>query len=119
MRELKFRLWADNKMKYITLTPMVDRYIAAINLYNIIKEEERPGNVLMQSTGLRDINGNEIYHDDIVMSHFLHQNEPPLEITDYVFNKVNAIRLRYHDDGSNSKDLEVIGNIHENPELLK
>lgn len=88
--------------------------------------------ILMQSTGLEDKNGREIFEGDIVkISEVLGKVD---FITDIYFDR-GAFRYR-HDDGSGSvlemlstskvkgyesitQDIEVIGNIYENPELLK
>ena len=76
--------------------------------------------VLMKSTGLRDKNGVEIYEGDVVkFRDKLYQ----IEFNSYRF-KAKYFWLTYQDvpddffsEGA-YKQCEVIGNVHENPELL-
>lgn len=70
---------------------------------------------LMQYTGLKDKNGTEIYEGDIVDQLDLHQignRENPRKQTVIEFNPTSGYDIWPH-------DIEVIGNIYENPELLK
>ena len=70
--------------------------------------------------GLKDKNGNEIYEGDI-----LYLVYETLELTGKVEQEENGKWILYKDKGNfvgvyNNKDrVEIIGNIHENPELRK
>ncbi len=73
--------------------------------------------VLMQWTGLKDKNGVDIYEDDIV------KNKQGIV---YPVKWIDGGLIAYRDSGDWSFlayegriDFEVIGNIYENPELLK
>ncbi|HEO6612219.1 YopX family protein [Streptococcus agalactiae] len=77
--------------------------------------------VLMQSTGLKDKNGVEIFDGDIVKLRYTISS-------DFKLFKVNQFRggswridnrRRGSDLWLRNEDCEVIGNIHENPELLE
>lgn len=74
--------------------------------------------VVMMSTGLKDINGTEIYERDIVKNEYAET---------YVVKWLDAgfyLEERYNGDFDYSElhfgnNKEVIGNIYENPELLE
>ena len=114
MREIKFRQWDSTKKRMYHNIGAIDKgwYGPAI-----LKFDENP---LMQFTGLFDKNGNEIYEGDVVTLYFkdgLKQNGT------IVWNEKGA-RFEWQDkEGywglSDRNEFEVIGNIYENPELLK
>lgn len=83
--------------------------------------------VLMQSTGLLDKNGKEIFEGDIVqfedcyeVSDFLYINTGIIEWCQGGFHVTNRDSVLMEDliDGD-SLDVTIIGNIYENPELLE
>ena len=82
---------------------------------------------LMQSTGLRDKNGKEIFEGDIVqfedcheVSDFLYINTGIIEWCQGGFHVTNRDSVLMEDllDGD-SLDVTIIGNIYETPELLE
>ena len=69
--------------------------------------------ILEQYTGLKDINGNKIFEDDIVRNEHektcvVNFKEGSFLVGDFYFGSIGA-----------GMGLEIIGNIHENPELLE
>ena len=69
-----------------------------------------------QCTGLEDKNGRKIYRDDI----FIHPDVPKYRYQVYR-DDATASYPWFNGDGCgfDPKEIEVIGNIHDNPELLK
>ena len=97
-------------------------YIDNLNEYGDIGEISTPviPETVGQFTGLTDKNGKRIFEGDIVTGYFNHE-----KIVGYVFYGGNAQFFIQRDGiygiGLDNSDcqLEVIGNIHDNPELLE
>jgi len=131
MREIKFRAW-NNENKF-----MVDSGIVSADItgYSRSKIHE-----MMQFTGLTDMNGKEIYEGDIMRDRFMSNpgfgqigfgSSFDRELTTEV--KVPEIYMHWDEhqfpdfedlkkhfaEGDKEYGVEVIGNIYENPELLK
>ena len=115
MREIKFRHYSHGEMSYEPEMP----YNENVGLNAQIDELLEKG-VLMQYTGLKDVNGVEIYEGDIVK-----YRDNNLFIVEYITEKT-MFRAVYiikkdrdiFDDRLIGNRCEVIGNIFENPELL-
>lgn len=75
---------------------------------------------LMQSTGLKDKNGQEIFEGDILTS----ENYPVKGVVEFRSNLgmwVNCLKdySYYEYLGNVASNREIIGNVHQNPELLE
>jgi len=116
-REIKFRSFYNDKSMLFS-----DSYV---NLYHFfeLKPEDYP---LMQFTGLKDKNGVDIYECDILninrgifkgkINTVLFDNNEGRYLIDFEgLSKSKRISLSI----SKSTYIEVIGNIYENPKLLK
>ena len=81
---------------------------------------------LMQSTGLKDKNGVEIFEGDVVVHEEGEYSYKGVVLKDKYYFYIEGVNINdsfSFDDISNTligeADLEVIGNIYENPELLE
>ena len=114
MREIKFRAWHEETKKYLyfdLLDTDQDYHISSGEYVNIDYVE--------QFTGIFDKNGKEIYEGDILLDP---RYEEPFRV-EYRPNLAGYVG--YGDDVAcgcydiNVDGIEIIGNIHENPELFK
>ena len=71
-----------------------------------------------QYTGLKDSNGDDIYENDLVL---LDPDDPPYQVIfdEGKFELSNDYLGLVYDLSEEHMDCEIIGNIHENPELLE
>ncbi len=113
-REIKFRAWSEvQKVMFYT-----DKHLtvwaggAEISVNTNAGKLNGPF-IGMQFTGLRDRNGKEIYEGDIVVSDRFPTHDQ-FESTVLDIRYLNSWMF-----GSSMNFNEVIGNIYENPELLK
>ena len=126
MRTVKFRAWCRNMQEMIEVT---DLHISEKNPWvkdgfgGFTKNFE-----LLQWTGLKDKNGIEIYEGDIVRPRRYKNTKTynfPVVFKNgkFMFEHKLAGYQTLHESLKNGKrannDFEVIGNIYENPELLK
>ncbi|EIY7146461.1 hypothetical protein MOI64_000307 [Enterococcus faecalis] len=117
----KFRAFIkkENKIRNVTT---IDFTLKIIECLNGVLEYEFEYVVLMQSTGLKDKNGVEIFEGDVLyyIPFEMHINNSIIVFEKGSFckkmlrnGKLTSVKF------IDSEEYEVIGNIHENPELLQ
>lgn len=122
MREIKFRGWDTHHRCMIT-----EGGIAELTTGDIVDAARILNRPLMQYTGLKDKRGKEIWEGDIVReSHgfdeyligTVYYTTDAADTTPTIFDAVWTARDQ---DGDRMilRNCEVVGNIHENPELLE
>ena len=121
MRELKFRVWLSyhNTMDFIS------------NLYGFEElgiTEDSKETPIMQYTGLKDKNGKEIYENDFLrtpnglspMAMLANGvGSHSIGLVEWDPNSLAWVLDDEYLSGSQCEDLEIIGNIYENPEVLQ
>lgn len=134
MREIKFRCWDKDEEVMFKQADIgsIDFSYKQINIendqYSYLESYDKDGSFkLMQYTGLKDKNGVEIYEGDIAKeSRKRVKNQRHFvvvwnnDIGSYTFKPLDKTETSYPCFNIGTiKSLEVIGNIYENPELLK
>lgn len=113
MNNLKFRAWHKlYKEYYHVVSIKLDDKIVTIYNGSDIGSYHFDEVIIEQYARLKDINGKEIYINDILKVTLENTREIFICLSDYKEFILNSIFSAYH-------KLEVIGNIHENKEMLK
>lgn len=138
MRQIKFRAWHKKWDRLINDIFLGDSEVKFPigNTSDILNINEEYSNLIFQQyTGSKDKNGREIYEGDIVRNHrrnsnelleVLWQEEVAERASDGIYwtKEVPGFRFKRIKRGLTTVfvahvDLEVIGNIYEDPELLE
>ena len=123
-REYKFRAWDKENKEMLDIEDLhwddcTREFLIRTTMYSDYFDTEDM--ILMQYTGLHDKNGKEIYESDIVevTRQCIWEKGIVVFIDGCFFIKVNETLLALYECEPNNYELKVIGNIYENPELLK
>jgi len=125
MRNIKFRIWCANKKEWEKNNCVISLSGSLFDMDNrIIMRRET--HILEFSTGLHDKNGKEIFEGDIVeIIHPCWYSKCKTEFKNggFIFtelnNPVENSAVTTYSFMRNKWKIEVIGNIHDNPELLE
>ncbi|CAM4099608.1 YopX family protein [Paenibacillus alkaliterrae] len=127
MREFKFRVWDPNvDSMYINVG------IGQISLYDFDGDRitEQEGLIIMQYTGHKDHTGAEIYDGDIVFANsneytyvikfgtYPNEHDKDYECTGWYAELLDDNSKSYKCSLQMTEELEIIGNIYANPDLL-
>lgn len=134
MHEIRFRVWDNLEKTYLN-----EKDIAINNLNNIfifeiydkndtdlwytrlLPDPDNERHVIEQYTGLKDKNGTEIYEGDVVKV----EGDGEIYRVEWIRSgfglepRYNSPRYPILGNVELRKKIKVIGNIHENPELLE
>ncbi len=116
-REIKFRAWVPKRKRMIFFW-----LFGTDEGYHIQEQEQLEECEIMQFTGLKDKNGKEIYEGDVLTNSNDHNFEVRFDYRGYrLYGKhggygslLSFITISDEFDSG----VEIIGNIHKNPELL-
>jgi uncharacterized phage protein (TIGR01671 family) len=121
MRQIKFRAWdIEGFMLEVNSIDFKRKTISGIRSDTHGWTDNFDAFVLMQFTGLLDKNGKEVYAGDVVR--YTYASTPPEVRVGPVEWSDEYLGWRFAElliEPTPQKTMEVIGNIHENPELLK
>lgn len=143
MREIEFRVWDNQEKVYLNKKDIAIDNLGNIFVFEACDENDAdlwhvrilsdPDNeryIIEENTGLTDTNGKDIYAEDIVEVKHSDWIEPTIHVVKWcgdekypAFNlkpeldeTVNNLALAAQSDFFSIK---VVGNIHENPELME
>lgn len=114
MREIKFRVWDTDFKKMLLVNDAKFVNGVMIGAKGVSWDSKV---VIMQFTGLKDKNSREIFESDILKDYgevvWVEQS------ASFRVNPFGNKDISFMESFLNMDELEVIGNVYENPELLK
>lgn len=131
MQKIKFRCWDKNKKQMRAVRDICFDQYGTIDVYcecDDINEPAKGNDSLMQFTGLLDRNGKDIYEGDVVQEDIRRdkRSKPIMRWSVVVYSEKGMFIVeclpkslrQWNELYKENDEVEVIGNIYENPELL-
>ena len=131
MRELKFRVWDKERECYLDETELAGitpdgKYILYIEEEEVSRLEIDENYVVEFDTGLKDKNGKEIYEGDILgdmwRDGYIAWCDKCKQLQYHILTHGCMACLgdvQWYELVNDNGKLEVVGNVHENPDLLE
>ena len=126
-REIKFRVWdiGSQKMRLVKEISFrldyvedIDGAVSGITVQTDDGDEACLNFILMQYTGLKDKNGKEIYEGDVLQSDVQGYEGDYSNGIIVISNIISTGNISYKIE-IQEYGMRVVGNIYENPELIK
>ena len=131
MIPIKFRAWDKRHKRMIEVTSINfrDRTIEEETRYAVNRKLYLDDVVLMQHTGLKDSKSVEIYEGDVLTLKYPRDRRYTVTAKVIRGSQISAMTLKFEDEFTTEEiplykisaehNLEILGNIYENPELLE
>ena len=130
-KEIKFRIWDKDSGYFIKVSDTNKHYLSLngdiiiIDEMGFIYEMDKENYIIDRYTGLKDKNGKEIYEGDIIR--LKHHIDKRINVVGKViflseqasFGIIDDLGQEYPLFRNTTEQIEIIGNIYENLELLE